>query len=102
MIGSHRAGLIAGRSAAAAASRGRARASAAKIGKGRVVDEPARHDGDRLDYLADMIADLHRMAEGGDMPTLAYFLGMAHIEAQSLRDAKSRSGRRRNKRNPVA
>lgn len=72
-------------------------------GKRRLVDETAQDDGDRLEYLVDMIAEMQRLAYAGNMPTLVYFLGMAHIEAQDLlRRPSGSGGREGNERYPVA
>jgi hypothetical protein len=48
---------------------------------------PRREPGERVataDYIAELCADLGRMARGDGLDTLAYILDMARLEAQSL------------------
>lgn len=45
---------------------------------------PARFDGDTLDYLHAMLAELRELAEAGQHQMLAYLIDMACIEAGDL------------------
>ena len=46
--------------------------------------ETSQDNAGQLDYLTSLIAELRHIAEQGEMPTLAYYLGMAQMEAAEL------------------
>ncbi|WP_421859057.1 hypothetical protein [Oricola sp.] len=46
--------------------------------------ETSQDNAGQLDYLTSLIAELRQIAEREEMPTLAYYLGMAQMEAAEL------------------
>lgn len=69
----------------AARARGAGRKPESETGPAETWDDdPARLD--YIDYLADMIHELQRMAEQGGLVTLSGILRLAHTEALSCRE----------------
>jgi hypothetical protein len=58
----------------------------ARGGPPHEADDPERASLAR--YIADMVAELSKMAQGAEMPLLSYFLDLARIEAE----AEARAG----------
>ena len=57
---------------------------------------------ERIEYVGAMLAELLRMTDAGRYPLLSYFIEMACLEAQHVKDGEKASGDGRKKRDAVA